>query len=133
MRSSPTPGGGGSIQLQSWNASFFPNGVSQTVQLIIPFVFGQSFDFAVFMTLRAGLRSVSGVAGLSNSDAAASASWQGLSAVFVGGVPVANDTLASASGVDWTTPVPEAPGALSMLAGLAWLGWLCRRRPRLPA
>ncbi|MBX3637267.1 MAG: hypothetical protein KF683_18010 [Rubrivivax sp.] len=127
------PGGGGSIQLQGWNTSFFPNGVSQTVQLTIPFVFGQSFDFAVFMTLRAGLRSVSGVAGLSNSDAVASASWQGLSGVFVGGSPVANYTLASASGVDWTTPVPEAPSALSLLGGLAWLGWWVRRRVSLAA
>lgn len=124
------PGGGGNIQLQSWNSSFFPNGVNQTVQLIIPFVFGQSFDFAVFMTLRAGLRSVSGVPGLSNSDAVAGASWQGLSGVFVSGMPVTDYTLASASGVDWTSPIPEAPSALSLLAGLAWLGWWATRRRR---
>ena len=122
------PGGGGSIQLHSWNTSFFPDGVSTTVPLFIPFVFGESFDFAVFMTLRAGLRSVSGVPGLSNSDAAASASWQGLSGVFVDGAPVADYTLASASGTDWTAPIPEAPTALSLLAGRAWLGWWGRRR-----
>lgn len=124
------PGGGGSIQLQGWNSSFFPTGISQTVQLTIPFVFGESFDFAVFVTLRAGLRSVSAVAGLSDSDAVAGASWQGLSGVFVGGVPVANYTLASASGFDWTTPVPEAPSALALLAGLAVLGSAAARRRR---
>lgn len=124
------PGGGGSIQLRSWNTSFFPDGVSETVQLIIPFDFGESFDFGIFVTLRAGLRSISGVAGLSNSDAVASASWQGLSGVFVGGVPVTDYTLVSGSGVDWTTPVPEAPTALSLLAGLAGLGWWGTRRRR---
>jgi uncharacterized membrane protein len=85
------------------------------------------------MTLRAGLRSVSGVAGLSNSDAVASASWQGLSGVFVGAVPVVDYTLVSGSGIDWTAPVPEAPTALSLLAGLAWLSWWGRRRPGLEA
>mgnify|MGYP001376876468 CR=1 FL=1 len=127
------PGGGGSTQLQSWNASFFPDGVSQSVLLVVPFVYGQSFDFGVFVTLRAGLRSVSGVAGMSTADAVAGANWLGLSGVFAAGMPVVDYTLVSGSGIDWAGPVaaiPEPPAWVALAAGLVLLALRLRRRGR---
>lgn len=45
-----------------------------------------------------------------------------------GRVPVANPTIVSETGADWTTAVPEASGAPTGLAALAALGLAARRR-----
>lgn len=127
------PGGGGDIQGHSWNSSFFPNGVNETVQLTIPFIYGEAFDFAVFAVLRAGLRSVSGVEGISSStaDFTNTITWQGIDGVFAAGVPVPDYALSAASGTDWRLAVaviPEPPVWLALAAGLLLVSVRLQRR-----
>lgn len=108
----------------AFGSSFFPDGVNETVQFDLPFVFGESFDVGMFGQLRAGLRSQSGVAGLSTADAdfTNTITWEGIDAVLAGSTLVSDYSLVSASGTDWRLPVaaiPEAPTWLMLIAGLA--------------
>lgn len=123
----------GTTEQATFDSSFFPTGVSQTVQFTLPFVFGESFDVGMFALLRAGLRSQSAVPGISTADAdfTNTLTWEGIDGVFVGETPVTDYSLVSASGVDWRLPVaaiPEAPIWLAMLAGLGVLAGKMRRK-----
>ena len=114
----------GTLEQAQFDSSFFPSGISQTVQFTLPFVFGEAFDVGMFALLRAGLRSQSGVSGISTADAdfTNTITWQGIDGVFVGATLVTDYSLVSGSGIDWRVPeaaIPEAPVWLAMLAGLA--------------
>ncbi len=87
--------------------------VNDTVTFAVPITFGEPFRLGVYATATAGLRSVSGVGGLSTGDADffPGLSWGGVAAVYHNDAPLAQFTVNGASGVDWTNPVtPLAPG-----------------------
>ncbi|MCW5610306.1 MAG: hypothetical protein KIS83_06440 [Rubrivivax sp.] len=127
---------GGSLGTQhhAWGSSFFPTGVDEVVQLVLPFTFGEAFDIGIFVILRAGLRSQSAVPGLStaHADFMNTITWQGIDGVRAGDLLLDDYTLAAASGVDWSGPIaviPEPPPWLTLAAGLALLA-LRRRAAR---
>jgi hypothetical protein len=98
-------------------------GVEQT--RTINFTYGTPFDFWLNVRLRTDIitsepGSVSATISLTN--------WSGFENVTTGGSPVTNATFSSASGTDWTQPVPEPSSALLLLSGTAV--FLRRRSPR---
>jgi len=123
----------GATEQAVFGSSFFPSGVSETVQFTLPFVFGEPFDVGMFALLRAGLRSRSAVERISTADAdfTNTITWEGIDGVFAGDTLVTDYSLVSASGIDWRLPVaaiPEVPIWLAMLAGLGVLARKTRRK-----
>ena len=99
-------------------------GVEQTET--INFTYGTPFDFWLNIRARSDITtsepgSVS--ATLSLTD------WSGFENLMVGGSPVANATVTSVSGNDWTQPVPEPSTAALLVAGCG-LAMAHRRRRR---
>ncbi len=92
----------------TWASSFYPNGVNNTLFLTAPFVYGEAFDLGVFATLVAGLRSKSGVPGLSSSSAdfSNSITWGGIHDILTAGQSIADYTVHGASGIDWLLDDP---------------------------
>lgn len=124
-----------------WGVSTFAPGevvnrpISDTITMSIPITFGTPFDLGFYVYATASTRSQANASGGSTADMLFQNSFDyaGINAVYVGANPdPVNDLLApseysvnSASGVDWTVPIPE-PSALVLL-GLGCLT-LVRRR-----
>jgi hypothetical protein len=109
--------------------------INDTVKFAIPVVFGQSFSLGVYGYAGAGMRSKSGVQGISTAgvDFSNTVTWSGVAGVYdSNGSLVSNYSLTSDSGVDWTkpltAPIPEPETYAMMLAGLGLLGFIARRK-----
>ncbi len=124
-----------------WGVSTFAPGevatkpVNDTITMSVPIVFGTPFDLAFYVYGTASTRSQASAAGGSTADMMFQNSFDygGIVGVYAGANPdPINDLLAesaytvdSASGVDWTVPIPE-PTSLALL-GLGALA-IARRR-----
>ena len=100
----------------------------------VPITLGTALELGVYGFGTAGMRSQSGVVGLSSSllNVQNTINWGGTKGVYLGDDPVsdllpAQDyTLTSESGVDWRLAIPE-PGSASLLLLGAGAVVRCRR------
>lgn len=119
-----------------WGAATYAGGttefrtINDAITLAVPFTFGQVFIFGVYAYGSAGMRSSSGVPGLSSSmfDFAHTLAWGGIGSVIHNDAPITGYSLTSGSGLDWANPisdpVPEPTTlALMLLGGVALICW----------
>ena len=107
--------------------------VDEFVDYSLPFTFGQTFSMGLYAEAIAGNGSYSGgpTAPVSHatSEFSHTVSWAGIGGVTAGGSAVGGYTVSSASGTDWkVSAVPEPGSAAMLLAGLAGMVFLRRRR-----
>jgi hypothetical protein len=109
--------------------------INDVVEFAIPVVVGESFSFGVYGYAQAGMRSASGVAGISTADTDFShtVTWGGLVGIYdMNHNLMSGATLTSASGEDWTrplaAPVPEPESWAMLMAGIGLLAAAGRRR-----
>lgn len=109
--------------------------INDTIHLAIPVTLGTSFSFGVYGYALAGMRSTSGVPGISmaDTDFSHTVTWGGVVGIYdASGHALSGYSLTSASGVDWTrplaAPVPEPETWALMLTGLGLLGFAARRQ-----
>jgi hypothetical protein len=109
--------------------------INDVVEFAIPVVVGESFSFGVYGYAQAGMRSASGVAGISTADTDFShtVTWGGLVGIYdMNHNLMSGATLTSASGEDWTrplaAPVPEPESWAMLMAGIGLLAAVGRRR-----
>ncbi|RYG23430.1 PEP-CTERM sorting domain-containing protein [bacterium] len=91
--------------------------IDKTVTFTVPFTYGTPFELGIFANAVAGARSSSGVGGISTAeiDFKNTILWNGISSVLdPSGQGVSDFSIVSASGTDWTQPVPE-PGTMAAL------------------
>ena len=103
------------------------------VTFAVPVTLGQSFVWGVYATASASTASYQPGSGVMTSaliDFSHTLRYGGSTGVLIGGVLYDNESLVSASGIDWqqATPVPEPASWALMLAGAGVLGSLVRRR-----
>ena len=132
-------------QIANWSLSTdFYNGsgqndasaiINDSVNFAIPVALGQSFSFGVYGYALAGMRSASGVPGISTAatDFSHTVTWGGVVGIYdANGQRLSDVSLTSASGADWTrsfaAPVPEPDTYAMMLAALGLLGFQARRK-----
>jgi len=128
------PGAAG-LQQGQWRVSTFASGtsdsrvVSDMITFAVPITFGDGFTFGIYGFASAGKRSSSGVPGTSSAsiDFGNTITWGGINAILdANGNEIANYTLTSDTGLDWTGVVP-APGA-SVVFAMGMTGVVRRRR-----
>lgn len=109
--------------------------IDDTINFAIPVTLGQSFSFGVYGYALAGMRSASGVAGISTAgtDFSHTVTWGGVVGIYDSNGQLLSDySLTSASGADWTrpftAPVPEPESYAMMLVGLGLLRLMVRRK-----
>ncbi len=101
------------------------------VTFAVPVTVGQSFNWGVYAALSAGMAAWSpSLPTVGTSTAQVQLRYGGSTGLTVGGVAVADYALNAASGLDWqaATPVPEPGTTALLLAGMAVVGSLTRRR-----
>jgi hypothetical protein len=115
-----------------WDAA---SGVDRTIDSVVtfavPVTLGQSFNWGVYAALSAGMSAWSpSLPNVGTTTAQVQLRYGGSTGLTVGGVAVADYALNAASGLDWqaATPVPEPGTTALLLAGLALVGSLTRRR-----
>jgi hypothetical protein len=115
-----------------WSAS---QSFADTVTFVLPVIYGQDFDLGIYAYALAGMRSASGVAGMSTStvDFWNTIRWGGLHAAYdAQGNLLQGVRLIASDGTDWTgpyaAPVPEPETYAMMMAGIGLLGWARRRK-----
>jgi hypothetical protein len=87
------------------------------IQVEVPFTFGTAFTLS--FTLRVVSQTTTLNGANSVSDLGHTLTWEGVSSVTAGGNPVTDYTMASASGTNYLSPIPEpASAALVVAAGL---------------
>jgi hypothetical protein len=98
-------------QRTQWALSSAPDATRTfdgVVTMAVPITFGQSFTLGVYAVARAGQRSSSGVGGLSTGTIDATGggvTWNGITSIITAaGAPVADASVAAASGVNWGGP-----------------------------
>ncbi len=90
--------------------------VNDTVTFAVPFTYGTPFKLGIYAAARAGMRSSSGVAGNSTADSDFSngLTWGGITNVYLAGVPTADYSITSGTGINWGGPVgPPNPADLN--------------------
>lgn len=100
-------------QYGNWAVSTFSGGetaskaVEDTLTFAVPITFGTEFKLGIYARARAGLRSQSGVAGISSSevDFGGGLSWGGIVAVYHDLTPIDSYTVTGGSGTNWVVPV----------------------------
>jgi hypothetical protein len=105
--------------------------INSVVTFAVPVTLGQSFNWGVYAALSAGMGAWSpSLPTVGTTTAQVQLRYGGSTGLTVGGAAVADYTLNAASGLDWqaATPVPEPRSAALLLAGVAMLGSLTRRR-----
>ena len=116
---------GTGVQYGNWSISTFSVNevvtlpVNDAVTFGVPFTFGTPFTLGVYSWARAGMRSQSGVTGVSTGLAEnAVIRWGGILGVFAGATPVtAGSTVSGSTGKDWgpgTQPPDPCPGDFNM-------------------
>ncbi len=117
----------------SWNDASAV--INDEVIFAVPITFGQQFSLGIYGYASAGMRSSSGVPGNSTAsmDFAHSILWDGVGGVRdAQGNLVTGYTLTSGSGKNWlmsmAAPVPEPETYASLLAGLALMAAVRRRK-----
>jgi hypothetical protein len=111
---------GSDRQCAAWAVATFgsPSTDTQAVagsyQFAVPFTFGVPFKLGVYAWVVAGMRSQSGVQGISTANGTCSIEWSGITSLLHNGQPVVDATIVSGSGINWGGPVgPPVPGDLN--------------------
>lgn len=137
-------GAEGSLTIDSTGLTGQPI-VSQTIPFSMPIVFGQTGQLLLRLNTQAsGVARPAGepgtpeyllpVASEASSRFLNTVTWQGLESVTLAdGTPVEGWSVTSASGVDYSRPVPEPGTALLALTGFLGLAARRRRAPRASA
>ncbi|MGE0484087.1 MAG: hypothetical protein AB7Q81_08095 [Gammaproteobacteria bacterium] len=124
-------------QATRWAISTFGGTASMAVNdvatFVVPFVYGQAFDFGVYAAAVSGKRSSSGVAGNSTSDVLFHNTlwWAGTAGVLAGGAPVLDFSITSESGTNWAQAVNAVPLPAPVALLLAPLALVAARRRRI--
>jgi hypothetical protein len=112
----------------------YPRIVSGSYDVSFNVVLGNQRTFGLSLTTSASRASIltdDAGAALVEFGGGGSVTWGGITGVEVGGNPVGGYTVESASGTDWTQPVPEpAAGAATIATGLATAALGTRRARR---
>lgn len=111
---------GSDRQCAAWAVATYGNpptdsqAVAGSYQFAVPFTFGVPFKLGVYAWVVAGMRSQSGVQGISTSNGTCSIEWSGITSLLHNGQPVVDATIVSGSGTNWGGPVgPPVPGDLN--------------------
>ena len=105
----------------------FPRLYADTLELAFDVVLGVPMPFGLRLETGASRPAVA-VAGSADVDFASTVYWRGILEVAHQGSPVPF-AVASESGVDWATPVPEPDRSALLLVALLALGWRCGATP----
>lgn len=130
LNNAPVAGQSFRVQGQGQGGFPFHQAIDQDIAFSVTVTLGMPFELGIFS------RASAGTAGAgpnwfseATSDFASTLTWQGISALTVGGSAIGY-TLSSQSGIDWTVasaPVPEPSMALLLGGGLLALAWRRRR------
>lgn len=102
------------------------NGTLVQTSAVIPFTYGTAFTLGVYVSATCG---ASGSNGTGSLDSAYNVSWLGFDQLLDSdGNVVTSYSLSSESGFNWASAVPEPTSILALVAGLAGLGLVSRRK-----
>jgi hypothetical protein len=118
-----------SYQGQGQVGSPYQQTVDTPASFAIPFVLGTPFELGVFARASSGTASVASSNSINTvSSDASSIAWNGITSITVAGQPV-EVSISTASGIDWSGPVPEPSMGLGLVVGAGCLaGFGARRR-----